>query len=132
MSLPETSRASGLQWTWDVLFEVLSSARRRRLLSALVRRDEMRVSAAIDHVAAVENDVSTDRVTTSQTTPVRTSMYHVHLPALDEAGLVSWKRDSGTISLAEEASGLPLFTPVEGPLVDQYGPVSAGVVRDGE
>jgi hypothetical protein len=132
MSLPDTRPSSNPRLTWDTLFEVLSSARRRRLLAALARTQEMRVSGAIDHVAALESGVTTDRLDTSQTTPVRTSMYHVHLPALVDAGLVSWDRDADTVSLVGAASDLPPFTSVDGALVDQHGRVAPEVVSDGQ
>ncbi|RDI69633.1 DUF7344 domain-containing protein [Halopelagius longus] len=110
--------------TWDTLFEVLSSSRRRRLLAALYDEPETRVSRVADRIAAAEGERSVGKLTPEEATSLRASLHHVHLPALQEAGLVSWDRRARTVSLRLEARKLPIFESFDRPLVSVRGAVA--------
>ena len=76
----------------DELFEMLSHEPRRRILVAVGRdnpRDEDEIASKL---AATENEGDLDTIEL-----VKTKLYHVHLPKLDEAGLIDWNRESGRI-----------------------------------
>jgi hypothetical protein len=80
---------------FDGLMRALSDARRRELLTAL--RDE-------DHIRPFPGD---ERSRTIQ-------LHHVHLPLLEEAGLVAWDRDSGVVRRGEGFEAVePILTALD-------------------
>lgn len=123
MAVVAPHRDTGSPPTWDALFEVLSSSHRRHLLSLLVDEREVAVSRLVDRIASTREECSAESLTAEQTTPVRTSLHHAHLPALEAAGLVAWDRRERTVTLAEGAADLPIFRPLENSLVSLRGGV---------
>lgn len=85
------------------LFRVLSRPERRCLLYYL--RD--RKSATLEELATVVSGWLQARkeevevVTPSDRKRIHRSLYHVHLPKLDDAGFVRHDRESGEVALAE-------------------------------
>lgn len=88
----------------DVIFETLKNSRRREVLHFLRERDE-RVSLGelAEHVAAIENDTTTDALTSSQRKRVYVGLYQCHLPKMDDIGVVEFNQDRGHITLTEKA-----------------------------
>ena len=81
----------------DRIFRALSSTRRRHVLSILERRDAgLELSALAE--AVVERERELAGADASTVDEVRTSLHHVHLPALDAAGLVETVGDSGRVT----------------------------------
>lgn len=118
------------QLTKDTVFSVLSNQRRRRVLRCL--RDEPEGSNIRElsrRIAAWENEVPVEEVTYKQRKRVYTSLHQTHLPKLDEAGIVDYDRDEGTITLADRATELDLYLEVVGehdvPWCDFYLGLSA-------
>jgi hypothetical protein len=110
---------------WDELYRVLSNTRRRRVLECLYRRNCTVGSAELgDVVHECERDRSDDP---TGVRAVRYSLELVHLPALDNAGLVQWNGDRGDVRLTEKARRLPLFTPVQSGLIDIARPETEAV-----
>lgn len=85
----------------DTVFDLLSNTRRRYLLKRL---SEIEGGADLGDlatdVAAMENDVSAEEVTTQQRKRTYVSLYQTHVPKLVEAGVVDYDRDAGTVQLA--------------------------------
>mgnify|MGYP000678040494 CR=1 FL=1 len=88
----------------DVIFETLKNSRRREVLHFLRERDE-RVSLGelAEHVAAIENDTTTDALTSSQRKRVYVGLYQCHLPKMDDIGVVEFNQDRGHITLTDKA-----------------------------
>lgn len=83
----------------DELFDVLTEARRRSVLSILEgRRTSMDVEELAHAVAVRENGVDSDRVAETTVHEVHVTLHHVHLPKLDEATLVNYDRDDRTVA----------------------------------
>ncbi|KTG08696.1 hypothetical protein AUR64_18710 [Haloprofundus marisrubri] len=86
-SWPET------KLTLDKSLVVLSNKWRRRLLLKVLKdnpRDE--------------REFASDAANSSETQELdalRTQLRHVHLPLLEEEGLINWNRDDGTITRGE-------------------------------
>jgi len=103
--------------TQDVLFDILSSSRRRFLLHVLKREGEMELSELTKHVAAWENDVDVDDLTKQERKRVYVSLYQTHIPKLSDAGLIDYDEDTKVVSLRAEANELPGYF---GPERDQF------------
>jgi len=84
------------------VFSLLSNDRRFRLLAHLDRADGERFAFRdlVDHVAAAENDKPVGAITGAERNRVYSSMRQVHLPALDDAGVVEFDRSRNEIRVA--------------------------------
>lgn len=82
----------------------LASQRRLCALDTLRRRETpLSVSELADEVAVRESDTTYDQITSATLARVYSSLYHVHLPKLDDAGVVEHDPDAETVALAEDA-----------------------------
>lgn len=89
----------------DELFTVLGSERRRILIAVLGERSApVTTDALAEAVASREvTDPTGDLVER-----VRVSLYHVHLPKLDDAGLVQYDSDRSVVyRIADGLEGVP-------------------------
>jgi DNA-binding transcriptional ArsR family regulator len=77
-------RADGIR---NEVFRALAHTRRRRVLAYL--RDERR-AVPVEHVATYVATAETTGDADAAYTEVETSLYHVHLPKLIDAGLLTW------------------------------------------
>lgn len=64
---------------YDLIFEVLANERRRRVLHHLVDEPVWEIDALVDRLAEEESSSRED---------VACSLHHVHLPKLEDAGIV--------------------------------------------
>jgi hypothetical protein len=78
-----------------VVFEMLRSERRRNVLYVLYQRaGPVQVSALADEVATREG---------AEFARVATALRHVHLPKLDDAGVVEFEAETGTVRLSDDS-----------------------------
>ena len=72
----------------DTVLELLANDRRRAIVAALDRHDEnwMRVETLVERLS-----------TTFETTEWKIELHHVHLPMLDDEGLVEYDDRNGTV-----------------------------------
>ena len=92
----------------DIVFEILKN-KRRRLVLRYVRREEngsVDLGELAEHVAALENDKSVAALTSGERKRVYVGLYQCHLPKMDDAGIVAFDRNRGTIELGENADQL--------------------------
>jgi len=92
-----TSAAEEQAAQLDQTFTLLQNRRRRLVLEYLRERESTTQSALARHVAAVENGIPEDAVTSTQRKRVYVSLYQAHLPKLDDFGAISFDRDRGTV-----------------------------------
>jgi DNA-binding transcriptional ArsR family regulator len=95
--------------TQDVVFDILSSARRRYVLYLLRTEGEMELTELAEHVAAWENDTTIEELTKQQRKRVYVSLYQTHVPKLADAGLVDYDQDSGEVALAASAPNIDRY-----------------------
>lgn len=94
----------------DDAFDVLSNARRRRVLIHLFEADEPATLAGLSRsVAAWENGVGEDVITSRQRKRVYTALRQSHLPKMDRAGVIDYDADRGSVELTDEAAGLRTY-----------------------
>jgi hypothetical protein len=97
----------------EVVFDVLSSERRRRVLQYLLDvADRATLRDLSRALAAWENDVSTTAVTGQQRKRVYTALKQFHLPKMDRADVIEYDDDRGRIELAEAARNLRVYLEV--------------------
>lgn len=90
--------------TKDEIFSLLSVERRRQTLEMLRRTDHgTTLSELAEQIAADENDVPVDLVSSDQRKRVYIALYQSHLPKLDDAGVVEFEDNRGTVELAANA-----------------------------
>ena len=93
--------------TPDGVFELLSNHRRRMVLYYLrTNGGSVDVQELATEIAAMENEVSTDELTSQQRKRVYVSLYQTHLPKMAEMNTIEYDKDSGTVRLAERADDI--------------------------
>ena len=81
----------------DELFRILSNRRRRRVLYSLVDSEEsvIECSQLVDRLA--DGPATVGAGGDSSEAAVARDLYHVHLPRLEDAGIVEYDRRQGTV-----------------------------------
>jgi DNA-binding transcriptional ArsR family regulator len=88
----------------EVVFEILSNRRRRMVLYYLRRHDgEATVNELAREIAALEDDVAVEDLTSQQQKRVYVSLYQTHLPKLDSTGMIEYDTEDGEVRLTERA-----------------------------
>lgn len=94
----------------EVVFDVLSSERRRRVLQYLLDVKDRTTLRDLSRVlAAWENDIRVSEITGQQRKRVYTALKQFHLPKMDRVGVIDYDDDRGTITLAEAAQNLRVY-----------------------
>lgn len=87
----------------DAIFDLLRSSRRREVLHYLNEQaTETNIGTLAEHVAAVENDIDVNELTSTQRKRVYISLYQSHLPKMADHGVIEYD-DRGTVRLLEPA-----------------------------
>lgn len=98
--------------TQDTAYDLLSNARRRLVISHLRGAEEpVSVSELSERIAAWENDIPVEELSDQQTKRVYVSLYQIHIPKLDEFGLVDYDKESGNVSLTPRVAELDNYLP---------------------
>lgn len=88
----------------DVLFDILQNQRRRAALSYLRRTGgTATLSDMAEAIAAAENDVPVDALSSSQRKRVYISLYQCHLPRMATEGIVDYDKNRGVVELRSVA-----------------------------
>jgi len=96
--------------TQDVVFDILSSARRRYVLYQLRTEDgPVELTELAEDVAAWENDTTVDELTKQQRKRVYVSLYQTHVPKLEDANLVDYDQDTGEVRLTQAATDIDQY-----------------------
>lgn len=94
-------------------FDILSNDRRRFALHYLMREDEPpSLNRLSRYVAAWENDVPPEEVTSKQRRRVHVALHQTHLPRMDDAGIVTYDSSAEPIRLTEKAEDLNVYLEV--------------------
>lgn len=99
------SEAPGSIEAVDQLYRSMADHRRRITVRVLEDRGSMDLQALADEIAAREPGES-------DTETIEISLVHKHLPVLEEAGIVEYEADAGSVATQCEVSELlPLADP---------------------
>jgi len=108
------SRPDHDQLSQGEVYDLLSNARRRYVISYLRDRDEpVELTDLSRAVAAWENDTSVEELSDQQTKRVYVSLYQTHVPKLDDSGLVDYDQETGEIALTSSVNELDTYLPAE-------------------
>lgn len=103
----ETGDESETEVPLDLIFGILKNGRRRRVIQYLMdTEEEVTLSDLAEHIAAIENDTTPARLTSSQRKRVYVGLYQCHLPKMDDAGVIEYNQARGIIRATEQ---LPEF-----------------------
>jgi hypothetical protein len=120
---PPNSDSADNRLTIDKMFELVSNQRRRYLLYYLWENDgQGQIGALAEQIAAWENDISIQCVTSKQRKCVYTALQQFHLKRLEQYDVVSFDKRDGTIELGAAAEDIKQYldaieesTPVSDP-----------------
>lgn len=94
----------------DDVFEVLYNPRRRGVIRYLRDGDgTATVSDLAEHIAAKENDITVQQLSSYERKRVYVGLYQNHLPMMDEIGVLDYDENRGTVQLRESAKRLGPF-----------------------
>lgn len=99
--------------TEDDLFELLSNQRRRYILHTLIRDGgPVTVGDLSQEIAAWEDDVAYDAVTSADRKRVYTALQQSHLPMMDRTGVLEFDKDRGTVSSTDALDDIEIYMDV--------------------
>lgn len=107
--LLEQEQSSSDETTLDETFDILRNRRRRDVLVYLSGTEDNSATLGdlAEHVAAKENGIDEDQLSSTQRKRVYIGLYQCHLPKMDDVGVVEYDQDRGTVTLDGESR---LFT----------------------
>lgn len=87
------------------MYTAVRNSRRRSILTTLIDRasvfSEQELALAL---TATEQERSVGDISDEEIREIRTDLRHVHLPLLEDSGLVTWEKDEGTITTTDHAA----------------------------
>ena len=96
--------------TEDDLFSVLSNRRRRYVVHLLEREDKpVRLGSLAEQIAAWENEIDHRHVSCAQRKRVYTALQQIHLPRMDEAGVVAFDDRSGVVEPTAAMDAMDIY-----------------------
>jgi hypothetical protein len=82
----------------DTVFNILKNRRRRYVVRYLRQHDgAAEIGDLAEHMAASEEETTVEALTSSQRKRVYVSLYQGHLPTMDDAGIIEYDKNRGTI-----------------------------------
>ena len=105
--------SNGTHLTTEVVFETLSSRRRRYTLHYLRQVDDsVTIRDLSEQLAAWENRIDRRAVTPKQRKRVYTALHQTHLPMMDRVGAVVYDKDRGTVTMTEDLQTFDVYLDV--------------------
>lgn len=98
IELPETSDGEA-EISREETFTLLSNTRRRYALHVLTDEEDgpYRLGDLAEQIAAWENDVPVERLSSNQRKRTYTALQQTHLPKMSEMGVVDFDKDRGVV-----------------------------------
>lgn len=109
----EGVRANSSAISKDDVFEVLSNRRRRYAIHYLQRHEEaVGLGELSETVAAWENDVPPEQISSSERKRVYTALQQFHLPKMERKGLVEYDQRGGVVEPTETTNAVDVYLDV--------------------
>ncbi|WP_226012188.1 DUF7344 domain-containing protein [Halomicrobium salinisoli] len=101
------ARDAAREDTLDAYFTVLSNQRRRLALDCLQEYETpIALADLADEVAVREYDSPVTEIPAEEVKEIYVSLYHVHVPRLEDAGLAEYDQDDDLVTLLEDGQEL--------------------------
>lgn len=110
----QKNQSNGSNLSQNEVFDLVKNKRRRYVIRYLF--DHGRSSSLSDvaeYIAADENDISVQELSSSQRKRVYIGLYQCHLPKMDSLGVIAYDKNRGTIELQDSTSQLLPYLDVE-------------------
>lgn len=111
LAIPDRSPTVEAETAFDIL-----SNRRRRMVVRMLEETSPTESIDVDYlsrqIAAWEQGTSMDQIDYTDRKSVYTSLQQLHLPAMDDAGVVDFDKRAGTITATEDTEGYTVYLEV--------------------
>jgi len=115
--------------TTDLVFEVLYNRRRRDIITYLRENDGTATTSDLaEYIAAKENETTVAGLSSSERKCVYVGLYQNHLPMMDDAGVVDYEKDRGTVELRECVTQLEPYLDDDEPESSSYRITTGGAV----
>lgn len=86
----------------NVVYDILKNKRRRHVLHLLEEaEDSTTLGDLAEQIAAIENDKPRTHLNAQERKRVYVGLYQCHLPRMDDAGVIDFDGDRGTVELGE-------------------------------
>lgn len=86
----------------DVVFDLLADQRRRYVLACLLDNTQsMALTDLAEDVAVRENEGTLTEIPEEEVQAISTSLYHIHIPKLVDAGAVEYDRNRDLVRISE-------------------------------
>lgn len=95
----------------DTAHDLLSSERRRQVLSCLTDHSSMALPDLADEIASREYDGTLAQVPADAVLQIYRSLYQTHVPKLEAADVLNYDQDQDLVTPAENAPALRQFRP---------------------
>ena len=107
---PDSEPSPDTEVTEDELFDVLSNRRRRYAVHLLEREEQpLRLGPLAEQIAAWENGIEPYAVSSAQRKRVYTALQQIHLPRMDEAGIVDFDDRAGIVEATEATEAMDVY-----------------------
>ncbi|AEH37150.1 DUF7344 domain-containing protein [Halopiger xanaduensis] len=94
----------------DVIFELISHQRRHAILDLLLTYDQsLTITDLRNEIVEKEEDTEITEISSEQVKQVHISLHHVHIPKLEEKGIVNYDSDRSIVEPTEKLSQLEPF-----------------------
>lgn len=102
----------------DALHDLLAHHRRRHVLVCLDQHRQLPLADLADEVASQEHGEPITEITEEAVLRIYSSLWHAHIPKLEEADVVEYDQDRDTVALGANADKLLQFPTFDGPKDD--------------
>lgn len=97
----------------EVLFDVLSSTRRQFVVACLAEYGSpMALADVADELVTWERDAPITDIPAEEVKSAYVSLYHVHVPKLEEAALLEYSQEPDTVAASEAGRELATHVPL--------------------
>lgn len=123
-----TTNETASDLTQSETFDILSNHRRRYVLHYLKCNESGRVTLRelTRQVAAWENGVSTEEVTSKQRKRIHNSLQQYHLPKMQRTGIIEYDETKGIIGIEQATESLDIYLDITESDIP-WGPYYAGL-----
>lgn len=95
--------------TLDEIFSLLANSRRRAAIQIMIEHERIDFGELVDRVAEIEYQLPIEDISSDERHTIYVSLQQTHSGTLEEAGIITRDRDTGTIGLGHNADEIREF-----------------------